>query len=33
VLPTAEGVEVRADVPDEVVAAAAGSMLAAASAT
>ena len=33
VLPTAEGVEVRPDVPDEVVAAAAGSMLAAGSAT
>ena len=33
VLPTADGVEVRADVPDEVVASAAGSMLAAGSAT
>jgi shikimate kinase/3-dehydroquinate synthase len=33
VLPTADGVEVHADVPDEVVAAAAGSMLAAGSAT
>ena len=33
ILPTADGVEVRADVPDEVVAAAAGSMLAARSAT
>jgi shikimate kinase/3-dehydroquinate synthase len=32
VLPTADGVEVRADVPDDVVAAAAGSMLAAGSA-
>ena len=33
VLPTADGVEVRADIPDELVAAAAGSMLAAGSAT
>jgi shikimate kinase/3-dehydroquinate synthase len=33
VLPTADGVEVRPDIPDEVVAAAAGSMLAAGSAT
>jgi hypothetical protein len=33
VLPTADGVEVRPDVPDDVVAAAAGSMLAAGSAT
>ena len=33
VLPTADGVEVRADVPDDVVAAAASSMLAAGSAT
>ncbi|MEA2576569.1 MAG: 3-dehydroquinate synthase [Chloroflexota bacterium] len=32
VLPTADGVEIRADVPDDVVAAAAGSMLAAGSA-
>jgi 3-dehydroquinate synthase len=33
VLPTADGVEIRADIPDQVVAAAAGSMLAAGSAT
>jgi shikimate kinase/3-dehydroquinate synthase len=33
VLPTADGVEVRPDIPDDVVAAAAGSMLAAGSAT
>jgi shikimate kinase / 3-dehydroquinate synthase len=33
VLPTADGVEVRPDIPDELVAAAAGSMLAAGSAT
>jgi hypothetical protein len=32
VLPTADGVEVRSDVPDDVVVAAAGSLLAAGSA-